>query len=138
MDLLTTLARGLCLDFDFSDRTFSRSGRNLEAVYCSNFRSGGLGPRATSGRQGDGRRGTSGCPAGQDARVTLGSALRVSGAQCGRLNLDTIAPQLLQLVKLAGMIEKDVDHQVDVVEEDPLGILISFHVEGREGQVTLE
>ena len=41
--------------------------------------------------------------------------------ECGRVDLRRVTPQAFQPVKLSFFREKDVDDEVDVVHQDPLG-----------------
>ena len=56
-----------------------------------------------------------------------GGSLQVCGLEArGRL------PQALEIVELARLLREDVDHEVHVVNEHPLGLVVAFDVRGAE------
>ena len=47
------------------------------------------------------------------------------------------APQTFEIVKAARLLREDVNHEVDIIEQHPLGLLVSLRVSYAQAQ-TLE
>lgn len=41
-----------------------------------------------------------------------------------------VSPQAFQIVKLASFVREDVDQQIAVISQNPLGRLVAFHADG--------
>src|SRR5438132_2916038 len=52
-------------------------------------------------------------------------------------NLDTRRPlpQPLQVIKASCLLGKDVDHEIEVIHQNPLGFGVTFHVLGRDARL---
>src|SRR5688572_12135129 len=45
----------------------------------------------------------------------------------GELDTRGAAPEAIEAVEIAGVLREDVDDEIEVVEEDPLGAGVAFH-----------
>src|SRR5207247_10603302 len=52
-------------------------------------------------------------------------------------NLDTRRPipQPLQVIKASCLLRKDVDHEIEVIHQNPLGLRVTFHVLRRDARL---